>query len=110
MEFEKLIRWCRQQSTGGAAYSTVQYSTVQYSTVQCCRAPHHLPARVLRVAGGEAVVGAVQQAALARHHRHLPQGGRLELPLTQLADSVILVGTLNVENYDYNLSQYRCRN
>ena len=44
MEFEKLIRWCRQQSTGGAAAaglccvaglsSTVQYSTVQCSTVQ----------------------------------------------------------------------------
>ena len=129
MEFEKLIRWCRQQSTGGAAaaglccvaglsstvqYRTVQCSTVQYSTVQCCRSPHHLPPRLLRVAGGQAVVGAVQQAALAGHHRHLPQGGLLELPLTLLADTVMnmntLFGTLNAENFDYNLSQYRCLN
>ena len=41
---------------------------------KCCRRPHHLPAGVLRVAGGEAVVGAVLQATLARHHRHLPEG------------------------------------
>ena len=36
------------------------------------RRPHHLPARLLRVAGGEEVVGAVLQAALAGHHRLLP--------------------------------------
>ena len=40
------------------------------------RRPHHLPARLLRVAGGEEMVGAVLQAALARHHRHLPEGSR----------------------------------
>lgn len=38
------------------------------------RGPHHVPARILRVAGGEEVVGAVLQAPLARHHRHIPQG------------------------------------
>ena len=35
---------------------------------------HHLPAGVLCVARGEEVVGAVLQAALARHYRHLSQG------------------------------------
>ena len=35
---------------------------------------HHLPARLLCVARGQEVVGAVLQAALARHHRHLPEG------------------------------------
>ena len=35
---------------------------------------YHLPARFLRLAGGQEVVGAVLQAALARHHRHLPEG------------------------------------
>ena len=34
----------------------------------------HFPAGLLRVAGGQEVVGAVLQAALARQHRHLPQG------------------------------------
>ena len=38
------------------------------------RSAHHLPAWVLRVPGGEEVVGAVRQAALARHCRHLSQG------------------------------------
>ena len=38
------------------------------------RGPHHVPARILRVAGGEEVVGAVLQAPLARHNRHIPQG------------------------------------
>ena len=38
------------------------------------RPAHHLLAGVLRVPGGEEVVGAVLQAALARHHRHLPEG------------------------------------
>ena len=105
---------CRALQYSTVQYSIVQYSTGQYSTVQCCRAPHHLPPRLLRVAGGQAVVGAVQQAALAGHHRHLPQGGLLELPLTLLADTVMnmntLFGTLNAENFDYNLSQYRCLN
>ena len=36
----------------------------------------HLPAGLLRVPGGQEVVGAVLQAALARHHRHLSQGDR----------------------------------
>ena len=36
----------------------------------------HFPAGILRVAGGQEVVGAVLQAALARHHRHLPEGSR----------------------------------
>ena len=36
--------------------------------------PDHLPAGLLRVPGGQEVVGAVLQAALARHHRHLSQG------------------------------------
>ena len=36
------------------------------------RSPHHLLARLLRLTGGEEVVGAVLQAALARHHRLLP--------------------------------------
>ena len=35
---------------------------------------HHLPTRLLRVARRQEVVGAVLQAALARHHRHLSQG------------------------------------
>ena len=35
---------------------------------------NHLPVGLLRVPGGEKVVGAVLQAALARHHRHLSQG------------------------------------
>ena len=47
------------------------------------RRPHHLPAWLLRVAGGEEVVGAVLQAALARHHRHLPQGAGAGPPRTQ---------------------------
>ena len=38
------------------------------------RRAHHLPTRLLRVARGQEVVGAVLQAALARHHRHLSQG------------------------------------
>ena len=38
------------------------------------RGPHHLPPRLLRVPGGQEVVGAVLQAALARHHRLLPGG------------------------------------
>ena len=37
----------------------------------------------LRVAGGAEVVGAVLQAALARHHRHLPQGAGAGPPRTQ---------------------------
>ena len=44
---------------------------------------YHLPARLLRVAGGEEVVGAVLQAALAGHHRHLPQGAGAGTPRTQ---------------------------
>ena len=44
---------------------------------------HHLPAGVLCVARGEEVVGAVLQAALARHHRHLPQGAGAGPPRTQ---------------------------
>ena len=36
------------------------------------RGPHHLPSRLLRLPGGEEMVGAVLQAALARHHRLLP--------------------------------------
>ena len=38
------------------------------------RPAHHLLAGVLRVPGGEEVVGAVLQATLARHHRHLSEG------------------------------------
>ena len=38
------------------------------------RSAHHLPPGFLRFPGGEEMVGAVQQAALARHHRHLPEG------------------------------------
>ena len=36
------------------------------------RSPHHFPAGFLRLPGGEEMVGAVLQAALARHHRLLP--------------------------------------
>ena len=36
------------------------------------RSPHHFLTRLLRVPGGEEMVGAVLQAALARHHRLLP--------------------------------------
>ena len=43
----------------------------------------HFPAGLLRVAGGQEVVGAVLQAALARHHRHLPQGAGAGTPRTQ---------------------------
>ena len=38
------------------------------------RSSHHFPAGLLRVARGQEVVGAVLQAALAGHHRHLSQG------------------------------------
>ena len=38
------------------------------------RSTHNLPVGILRVPGGEEVVGAVLQATLARHHRHLPEG------------------------------------
>ena len=38
------------------------------------RSAYHLPPGFLRLPGGEEMVGAVQQAALARHHRHLPEG------------------------------------
>ena len=34
----------------------------------------YIPAWLLRLPGGEEMVGAVQQAALARQHRHLPEG------------------------------------
>ena len=43
----------------------------------------HLPPGFLRVPGGQEVVGAVLQAALARHHRHLPQGAGAGTPRTQ---------------------------
>ena len=43
-------------------------------TICVPRTAHHIPAGVLRVPGGEEVVGAVLQAALARHYRHLSQG------------------------------------
>ena len=38
--------------------------------------PHHLSPGILCLAGGQTVVGAVLQTALARHHRHLPEGPR----------------------------------
>ena len=38
--------------------------------------PHHFSPGILCLAGGQTVVGAVLQTALARHHRHLPEGPR----------------------------------
>ena len=35
---------------------------------------HHFSPGILCVAGGQTVVGAVLQTALARHHRHLSEG------------------------------------
>ena len=77
---EQLILWCRKQSTGE---STVMYFYFVCSTfsremfvnlqppsmsktgITLVRFAPDVPAGILRVAGGEAVVGAVLQTALA---------------------------------------------
>ena len=38
------------------------------------RSAHHIPPGILRISGGEEVVGTVCQTTLAGHHRHLPEG------------------------------------
>ena len=68
LQFEKLIKWCRLQSTGNLEFVIKSESQSQF------RSAHHLPAWVLRVPGGEKMVGAVLQAALARHCRYISEG------------------------------------
>ena len=45
-------------------------------SISILRPSTDLPAWFLRIPSSEEVVGAVLQAALARQHRHLPEGAR----------------------------------
>ena len=67
MEFEKLIRWCRQQSTGE------YWNCLVWWCWSLSRSSHHISPGFLRVSGGEEVVGTVEQATLAWHHCYLSQ-------------------------------------
>ena len=59
MQMEKLVRWCREKSTGS------YLGFFLYKLKLSFRFTNHIPAWFLRVFGNEEVVGTVLQAALA---------------------------------------------
>ena len=63
MEFERLIRFCRNQSTG---LRNILLSISRWSVSLMCRSPDHLLARLLCHSHRETLVGAVHTPAVAR--------------------------------------------
>ena len=70
MEFERLIRFCRNQSTG---LRNILLSISRWSVSLMCRSPDHLLARLLCHSHRETLVGAVHTPAVARWDKLDPE-------------------------------------